>query len=737
MEKAIIVFIKLCIKTGNLFLMFIDKVMALVFWLLYKLRELLTVIFGAILHPLSRLSWTLFRKRPKRKQKFFSLNHYLLFYRIKYFAFGFLVAILMLSLKSSLDFIENLPNPTMVENYRSSLSTHILSRDDKLLYEIFREENRTPVKLATLPSYVRWATIAIEDKDFYRHNGVSLFGGILRAVKETALQKKLQGGSTITQQLVKSSLLTPERTIARKVREIILALLVEKKYSKDEILEMYLNQVPYGGTAWGIEEASKMYFGKSAGRLTLSEAAFLAGLPQAPSAYSPYINPKAALNRQRSVLRNMYDEGYIKKEEYDRAIRTNVDFKSPSTRVLAPHFVFYVKNLLEEEYGQKMVQGGGLKVYTTLDYKIQQEAEKVLNEELSKIESMNVGNGSVLVTRPSTGEILAMVGSRDFFDGRSGAFNVTTAARQPGSSVKPLTYTLALKQGMSAASIILDTPTVFGAEGAEPYRPVNYDNSFHGPIPLRYALANSYNVPAVKVLQEIGVDNLISFAKKLGVENWSENRDRYGLSLTLGGGEVTMLEMATAFGSIRNLGVRVDLNPILRIENDRGEVIYERKTKGTRVINEEEPFIVSDILADNVARSWAFGPNSPLNFGNSHLSVKTGTTDEKKDNWTIGFTRPTLKNRHADVLVGVWVGNNDNQPMHPSLTSGITGAAPIWRKIIEELVSKEYLDEELYIPRNLEKKVCYYGRPEYFVIGTAKAVNCSTFRVTPTINKAR
>jgi len=628
--------------------------------------------------------------------------------------------------------LKDLPSPSRLDDGGAiPYSTHLYSRDNKLLYEIYHEQNRTPIELESLPVYVKQATISIEDKDFYKHSGISVFGGVLRAVKETVLKKKLQGGSTITQQLVKSALLTPERTLTRKVKEMILALLVERKYTKDEILEMYLNQVPYGGTAWGIEEASRLYFNKPASKLTLSQAALLAGLPQAPSLYSPYSNPKAAKNRQEQVLLTMKEERYITQSQYDQAIKTKLHFSPPKNQIKAPHFVFYVKNLLEKEYGLKTVQEGGLRVYTTLDYSIQKEAEKILKEELDQLQDYNVGNGAILVTRPSTGEILSMVGSKDFFEGTYGAYNVTTALRQPGSSIKPVTYTLALKKGMTAATIIQDVPTVFEILGSESYRPVNYDERFHGAVPLRYALANSYNIPAVKVLNTIGVDELIQFAEKLGIASWQTNKKQYGLSLTLGGGEVTMLEMATAFGVIANLGTKVDLNPINRIEDTLGQNLYQAEIQESRVIGEEEPFIIADILSDNMARSPAFGNNSPLNFGDGKIAVKTGTTDQKKDNWTIGFTRPTLSSQYGDVLVAVWVGNNNGDPMNPNLASGITGAAPIWRRVMERLVDKMFLQQPLYIPSGLEKKICYYGRTEYFVTGTASKVNCFDYQITP------
>ena len=603
----------------------------------------------------------------------------------------------------SIYILKDLPSPNKLsETGTIPYSTHIYSRDKKLLYEIYHDENRTPVSLATLPLYVKQATISIEDKDFYRHGGISFFGGVLRAVKETLLKKKLQGGSTITQQLVKSALLTPERTITRKVKEMILAILVEQKYNKDEILEMYLNQVPYGGTAWGIEEASRLYFHKSATKLTLPEAAMLAGLPQAPSLYSPYTNPKAAKQRQEQVLLTMVEEKYITSEEYTQAAKAKIKVKVPGARIKAPHFVFYVKQLLEKEYGEKVVQAGGLRVYTTLDYSIQKAAEKVLKDELEDLAGYNVGNGAILVTRPSTGEILTMVGSRDFFEGTYGAYNVTTALRQPGSSIKPLNYAVGLDRGLvTPSSVFLDMPSCFTAPGQpKGYCPRNYDGKFRGAVQLRFALANSLNIPAVKMLALNGVENFIASASAFGITTFKDPKN-YGLSLTLGGGEVRMIEMAKAFSAFPNQGVVKDTVAILKVTDRHGKILYEyqddnfiqnvRKAleyprflaiKGKRVISQATAFLISHILLDNGARSTAFGTSSYLVVpGKTGVSVKTGTTDDLRDNWTIGYS--------PNFLTLVWVGNNDNEPMNPYLTSGVTGAAPIWNKIMRVILKNQ------------------------------------------------
>ena len=645
--------------------------------------------------------------------------------KIKYFLLGCSITLIFVSILQSYFFIRELPSPYNIGKINYPLSTHIYDRNDTLLYEIYLEQNRTPVILKELPPYVAEATIAIEDKDFYRHQGVAVFSGMIRAVKEMIINKNLQGGSTITQQLVKTALLTPERTLSRKIKEVILAIWTEKIYSKEQILEMYFNQVPYGGSSYGIEEASKTYFGKKAKDLTIEEAALLAGLPQAPSLYSPYINPEIALKRRNEVLTSMKNQGYINEESKVKSQKSKVEVLPPKTAIRAPHFVFYSKNQLENYYGIKTVEEGGLKVKTTLDYKIQEQAEKILKEELDKINYLNVTNGAILITRPSTGEILAMVGSVDYFNQPTGAFNVTTALRQPGSSIKPIMYSYALQKGYTAASILDDSPAVFNIAGSESYRPVNYDNKFHGKVPLRYALANSYNIPAVRTLNNLGVDNFIDFATKMGINTWND-RSRYGLSLTLGGGEVTMVDMAEAFGVIANQGYRMPINYFQKIEDNTGNTLREMTPFKIKEIDPAIAFIISDILSDNFARTFAFGSGSALEIPGYKVAVKTGTTNEKKDNWTIGYT--------PEFLVVVWVGNNDNTPMNPYLTSGITGAAPIWNRVMSYLLKNYGTGNKWYEkPANVVEKNCYYGRKEYFVRGTENTANCSQSSLaTPT-----
>ncbi len=622
---------------------------------------------------------------------------------LKYTLYVVLIGWVIVGILSYFFIFKDLPDPRGLRNYGViPLSTRIYDRNDQLLYEIFRDQNRTPIKLKDLPPHVSQATIAIEDANFYKHGGISVFGGVLRAAKDMVLRgKSKQGGSTITQQLVKSALLTPERTIQRKLKEAILALQIEQILTKDQILELYLNQVPYGGVSYGIQEAAQSYFDKNAKELTIAEAALLAGLPAAPSAYNPFTHFDKAKSRQGSVLKRMEDLGYITKQQREEAEKADLQFNPPGNTIKAPHFVFFVRAVLEEEYGKQLVEEGGLIVKTTIDSDIQASAEAILNEEVAKIKRLRVSNGATLVTRPSTGEILAMVGSVDFFATGSGSFNVTTANRQPGSSIKPINYAIGIdRKIVTAASIFNDGPTCFTAPGQpKSYCPVNYDGSYRGPVPLRFALANSLNIPAVKMLAKNGVENFVASASGFLIDSLKDPK-RYGLSLTLGGGEVTMVEMAQAFSAFANDGVPRKATSILKVSDKNGKVIYEYKDpnfiqnirepleypnflaiKGKRAISKETAFIISHILQDNAARSAAFGPSSALVLkGRKGVSVKTGTTNDLRDNWTIGYT--------PNFLVAAWVGNNDNSPMS-GLASGVTGAAPIWNKIMTKVLENQ------------------------------------------------
>ncbi len=630
--------------------------------------------------------------------------------------------------------LKDLPSPTTLNKNVFPISTKIYDRNETLLYEIYADQNRTPVKISDLPDHVKEATLAIEDKNFYRHHGFDT-GGILRALWKTTTGQRLEGGSTITQQLVKVALLTPERTLIRKVKEAILTIATEILYSKNQILEMYLNHIPYGGTAYGIEAASTRFFGKSARDLSLAEAALLAGLPQAPSRYSPFASPDSAKNRQSQVLDRMVEEQFITKDEAASAKNQELVYQSGSIDISAPHFVMYIRQILEEKYGVHKVEQGGLRVTTTLDLDLQKSAEATLAAELKPLSRLKIGNGAALVTNPQTGEILAMVGSKDYFsEDIDGKVNVTIRDRQPGSSIKPLNYALGIEtRTITPSTMLLDTPICFAITGQADYCPKNYDNTFRGLTQIRYALGNSLNIPAVKVLALNGIENFMSFATKLGIASWTDPA-LYGLSLTLGGGEVKMTEMATAFGVFANQGKRVDLQPILKVTDAEGKVLEEyrpEEAQGEEVLSKETSFLISQILSDNGARSEAFGPSSVLNVPGKIVSVKTGTTNNLRDNWTIGYT-PTR-------LVATWVGNNDNSPMS-YVASGVTGASPIWQKIMRYAL-RDIETPSFVVPENIEvAAVCINSgtvpatdqpcetRAEYFIKGTVPTVSTLTSR---------
>jgi len=587
-----------------------------------------------------------------------------------------LVVFFFVSLAVFLYLFVDLPSPTHLVSYQFPASTLIYDRQGNLLYEIYAEKNRVPIKIEELPEYVKWATIASEDKNFYKHHGFAP-EGILRAGYNILFRRSLQGGSTITQQLVKNALLTPERTLRRKVREAILAFATEIIYSKDQILEMYLNQAPYGGTAWGIEIAAQTYFDKHAKDLTLAEAALLAGLPASPTRFSPFgAHPELAKERQERVLQRMFEDGYITEEERQQAKDAELIFAPATVGIKAPHFVLYVKELLVEKFGEKMVEQGGLKVTTTLDLDLQDFAQQTVATEVAELKKLKVSNGAALVTNPKSGEILAMVGSYDYFDDEhDGKVNVILRPRQPGSAIKPINYALGLmKKVITPATVINDVPTCFSVPGQKLYCPVNYDGQFHGPVQVRFALGSSYNLPAVKVLTLSGLEDFVATASAMGITTFQDPAN-YGLSITLGGGEVKMIDMATAFSAFPNLGVRQDVYAIEKVEDRHSKILYERQeTEGPRVLPMEVAYLISHILLDNNARTPAFGSSSYLVIKNHpEVSVKTGTTNDKRDNWTIGFT--------PSRLVAVWVGNNDNTPMS-YVASGITGASPIWNKII-------------------------------------------------------
>lgn len=643
----------------------------------------------------------------------------------------FIGCIVMLTFVMLLEFnhfIESLPNPRLLTTRTIPMTTKIYDRNGILLYEMYVDENRTLVPLKEVPSVVKEATIAIEDREFYTHQGFSI-RGILRATRETVLRDNIQGGSTITQQLIKSAILTPELSMKRKIKELILSFWAEQMYTKDQILEMYLNQVPYGGTSWGIESASHTYFGKSIRDVSLAEASFLAGLPAAPTEYSPFgKNPEKAYIRQHEVLRRMVEEHYITQEQATEAENQTLVFASTNIPIRAPHFVLYTREYLLRNFGESQVLQGGLSITTTLDVNLQDKVQQIVSSELDKLVKLQVSNGAVVVTDPRDGSILAMVGSKNYFDTEAdGNVNVTTALRQPGSSIKVVNYAAALEQGYTAASLLDDNPVSYRLAGQPTYSPVNYDGKWHGLVPLRYALGNSYNIPAVKILDRIGVQTMVDKGRAMGIDSWDDS-SRFGLSLALGGGEVTMLDMAEVYGTLANHGTHMNLSPILEIKDFNGQILQRgNQSLPIQATTPEISWIMSNILSDNSARTQAFGPNSSLVIPGKTVSVKTGTTNEKRDNWTIGYT--------PEVVVTVWVGNNDNSPMNPRLSSGITGAAPIWHNVMAEIL-KDKQDVVSEKPSGVISIPCYFGRQEYFIQGTeprsGQCVSIPTITPSPT-----
>ena len=622
-------------------------------------------------------------------------------------------------------YAKDLPSPSKLSQ-QTGYSTVFLDREGKVLYDMYKDKNRVPVTFEEIPKTLKEATIAIEDKNFYKHGGFSQTG-MIRAVFNMFLGRGLQSGSTITQQLIKNVLLTNRQTITRKVQEIILSFEVERRYEKDEILLMYLNEAPYGGSYWGVGTAAKAYFGKSVKDLNLVESAILAGLPQSPSLYSPFIGKNEAWkSRTKSVLRRMREDRYITKEQEKTALKKveTTKFNAPKILIEAPHFVFYVKDRIENEYGSKIIDQG-VKIKTTLSLEVQQITEKIVKEEIAKLKDFNATNAAVVVLDSKTGEILAMIGSYDFNDEKFGKFNVAELGqRQPGSALKPFTYGLAFEKGYTPSSIFMDVKTTFPDQGNEDYIPVNYDGKFRGPVQLRFALGNSINVPAVKILAVLGLRDFLTKLNDLGMPTFapsSENLKRFGLSLTLGGGETTLLNLTSAYSTLATGGIRHEVSSIVDVSDFKGKNIFKKvRTQEKKVFSPEVSFLLSHILSDNNARIEEFGPNSYLNIPGKTVAVKTGTTDDKRDNWAVGFTK--------SITVGVWVGNNDNSPMNPKIASGATGASPIWYGIMRELL-KKYDDGIIDKPDRVKALTIdsflgglprdgYPTRSEYFIEGT-------------------
>lgn len=683
----------------------------------------------------------MFDYRPRRRRSSFRLVDIFTLSKFTKYLFFAAVAMVLLVPLVFVWFSRDLPTPGKIVVSKYADATRIYDRKGVLLYSVYQDQNRTYVPLDDIPKYLRESTISIEDKDFYKNPGLSPIGMIRALVNMVTLRGGLASGSTITQQLVKNTLLTAEQTLPRKVKEIVLAVQVDKKFSKDQILEMYLNNISYGSAAIGVEAASETYFGKKAKDLNLAESAFLAGLPQSPTRYSPFggSDEKLYVGRTQAVLREMRENKYITKTQETVALAEikNHKFSRNETQIKAPHFVMWVKKQLEKQFGEQYVMTGGLQVTTTLDYDLQKEAEKIVKEEVDKLKKYNATNAGALITNPKTGEILAMVGSKDYYDTEDGgAFNVVwQAERQPGSSLKPVIYAAAFEKGYTPATLLMDVKTEFATDDpGKPYNPVNYSGKFTGPVQVRFALGNSLNIPAVKMLSLIGVKEAMQKGYDMGITNWeptTENMKNVGLSLVLGGRETTLYEEVTAYGALANKGVRQDLTSILKVTDPKGKKLLEfKKRDGRKVLSEEVAFLISHILLDNNARTQEFGPNSYLRIPGRTVSVKTGTTDQKRDNWTIGYT--------PSIVAGVWVGNNDNSPMNPAIASGVTGASPIWHRLMTRAL-KDKPEEEFDIPSNVtavQVDSLFGGtsfggqstRTEYFVKGTEPTTTSSVYQ---------
>lgn len=577
-----------------------------------------------------------------------------------------------------------LPSPTSQAMLSAPESTRLLDRNGKLLYEVHGEIRRTFIPLSEIPINLQNATLAMEDKDFYGHYGFDL-SSIVRALKANIDNGEIkQGASTITQQLARISFLNNEQTYSRKLKELVLAVKIEYVCTKNEILEMYLNNIPYGSNAYGVEAASEMYFGKQARDLNLLQSAYLASLPKAPTLYSPYgPNIEALHKRARSAIESMLQLGMITEKEANIALsQNNLEFKRIPTSIQAPHFVFYVLDGLNEKYGETKVRQGGMIVRTSLDMDLQKKAERIVSEQgLINEKKYKAGNAALVALDPRNGEILAMVGSRDYFKPGDGAFNVAISPRQPGSSFKPYVYAAAMENGMNPATMLLDVQTNFANDnGGVKYVPHNYSGRNYGPVSIRQALAGSLNIPAVKTLILVGINKAIDTAEKLGLTTLKD-RSRFGPALVLGGAEVKLLEHTAGLGALGNNGVKQALSPILKITDTKDNVIYENKASmGVQAIDPQAAFLINDILSDTQSRKFIFGNNKNLMINDHQVAVKTGTTQDFRDAWTIGYT-PSL-------AVGVWVGNNDNSPMRKGADGSVV-AAPIWNKFINEIIAKQ------------------------------------------------
>lgn len=596
-----------------------------------------------------------------------------------------------------------LPDFDNFENRTTANSTKIYDRTGKiLLYNIHDNIKRTEIPLSEMGTYIQEATISIEDSHFYEHHGFRPTSFIRAMIANVLSGEYSQGGSTIDQQVIKNTLLSREKTLTRKIKEIVLSLKLDSEVPKDTILQIYLNESPYGGSVYGVEEAALTYFGKHAKEMTLTEAAYLAALPQSPTYYSPYGKHVDLLEvRKNLVLERMFDLGYITKQQKDEAQKEVVSFdQGISNSGKALHFVMYIREYLEQKYGDDVVQNGGLKVVTTLDYDLQKKLEDIVKEgALENDKKFNAKNAGLVAIDPRSGQIIAMVGSRDFFDTEiPGQFNIATASRQPGSSFKPIVYAAAFKLGYTPETVLFDVPTQFsslcdaygkplraGLNDSVCYMPGNYDDKFRGPVSLREALAQSLNLPAVKLLYLTGINNAISLAQTMGLSTINDP-SRYGLSLVLGGGEITLLELTNAYGVFADNGIYHKPEGILEVRDADDTLLEKSSFSGSQVLPESITSLISSVLSDENARAPSYGYHSALYFENRPVAVKTGTTNDYRDVWVIGYT--------PSVVLGMWGGNNDNTPIDKKVAGFVL--APMWHKAMATVIgtsSVEYFPD--------------------------------------------
>lgn len=574
----------------------------------------------------------------------------------------------------------DLPDPQRISQHRSFETTRIYARDGStLLYELVGPEagRRTPVPFEQIPELLKQATIAVEDAGFYENPGVDVRGIVRAAVQNYQSGEIVSGASTITMQLVRNILLDPqeagEQSYERKLREAILAYRVSREYSKDQILNIYLNEVYYGAQAYGVEAAAQSYFSKHVWDLSPAEATLIAGLPQSPTTYNPFADFAAARARQRITLDAMVEAGFLTRPQADQIYAEPITLTPPATDLVAPHFVFYVRDQLERRYGPDLLYRAGLRVVTSIDLAWQAEAQRVAQEQIAGLRERNASNAGVVMLAPD-GQILAMVGSVDY-NAPDGQVNVTLAPRQPGSALKPFVYAAALQRGWTPATVIWDTPSEWINADGVAYRPLNYDNAFHGPLRLRMTLANSLNIPAVKALEHVGVENFVEQMNQLGVRTF-DDPSRYGLAMALGSNEVRLLDLAGAYNTLRNGGRYGAPVAVLKVTNSRGEVLERyAPAPGRQVLGpqgEQVAYLITSILSDNQARRFMFGANNVLELSEVVAAAKTGTSNDFRDSWAMGYS--------TDVTVGVWVGNNDSTPM--AEVAGANGAGQIWRELM-------------------------------------------------------